>query len=271
MQRVIKIALLAFISIITLSSCLVEKKDLKQIARTTNNLRVYQAGDVVTYSVEELRLSDFSTRFGTLTVKWLAHDSLLRPGPVTPLIPVLEQHITLSFDSGAPEEPGTVRYISQDDVTGEVTLHAIKDPTPTSGLSPYFWLSESGLISTPITTKSFSIFTSPMDVGIDPAPVKFNVMKDCDTSSACTDHLGEYTLGDFVNPFQISFNGTTISPDSGFPIIDVRNICGTITTTHTGTMYVMPEIGIIQMTNTCNNAGGDNVRHTIRIRSTNFN
>ena len=279
MKRVFRIALLAFISATTLSGCLVEKKDLVQIARTTNFLRLYQAGDIITYNVEELRLSDLTTRNGILTIEWRSHTSLLRPGPVTPLIPVLEQVITLSFDGGATET-GTVRYISQDATTREVTLHAIQAP----GANPYYWLSATDLINTPITTESFSIFTSPMGVGIDPAPVNFNLMEDCDASSSCNYHFGRYSddmnivgdstsiitsLGEFTDPFQISFNGTTI-PDNGFPVIDVRNICGTNTTTHAGTMYVMPEIGIIRMTNTCDDTGGERVRHTIKIRSTNI-
>lgn len=279
MKRVFRIAVLAFISAATLSGCLVEKKDPVKIARTTDFLRLYQANDIITYNVEEFRYSDSSIRNGILTIKWLAHAPLLRPGTITPLIPVLEQVITLSFDGGATET-GTVRYISQDATTREVTLHAIQAP----GANPYYWLSASDLINTPITTESYSIFTSPMGVGINPAPVNFNVMEDCDASSSCDYHFGRYSddmnivgdttsiitsLGEFTNPFQISFNGTTI-PDNGFPVIDVRNICGTNTTTHAGTMYVMPEIGIIQMTNTCDDIGGSRVQHTIRIRSTNI-
>src|SRR5210317_2085155 len=55
MKRVFRIAVLAFISTATLSGCLVEKKDLDKIARTTDFLRLYQANDIITYNVEEFR------------------------------------------------------------------------------------------------------------------------------------------------------------------------------------------------------------------------
>jgi hypothetical protein len=284
MMRVFKIAILAFISITALSGCLVEKKDPKKILSATANLRIYKANDFISYSVDEIRFSGLTstTRTGTLTIRWNDHASLLRPGPTSPLIPVLEQVITLTFDGGAPED-GTVRYISQD-AAGEITLHAIEDPTPTSGLSPYYWLSTSSVINALNLTESFSIFTSPMGVGINPAPISFNVMGDCNISSVCATRYGSYsddmnivgdtipvttTLGVFSNPFQISFNGTTI-PEGGFPILDVRNICGAATTTHAGTMYVMPEIGVIQMTNTCNDVAGDRIVYDIKIRSASF-
>ncbi len=280
MKRVAQIAILAFISITILSGCLVEKKDVEQVTRTAEELHIYKANEFITYSVNELRFSDFSTRVGTLTIQWLAHAPLRRPGTTTD-ITVLEEVIKLSFDSGA-DETGTVRYISQD-ATGKVTLHAIQAP----GINQYYWLSTNDISTLTTPTESFTIVNSPMSVGLNPPTVSFYAMEDCDpTSGVCPRPLGLYSdnmnivgdttsittgLGIFTNPFQISFNGTTI-PTNGSPIVDVRNICGTIstTTTHTGTMYVIPEIGIIQMTNTCNDTGGDKITHTITITDTNI-
>lgn len=286
MNRVVRIVLLAFISITTLSSCLVEKKDLVQITSKTGNVHVYQPGEYIDYFVTATTsgIGGTTVQTGTLHIKWVSHGGLVRPGADTTLIPVVKEVATLTYDGASSNPKGAVRYISQTDIAnpGQITLHAIND---VAGFTS--WLSTIDLSGSNIPTESFTIFESPLSVGLDQLPIGFYIMEGCDQASGtCVQPLGQYSdnmntvgntasittnLGIVTNPFQISFNGTTI-PGSGFPILDVRNICGAATTTHAGTMFVIPEVGMIQMTNTCNDptSPGGSVIYNISIRSTNI-
>ena len=285
MKRIFRIAVLAIISAATLSGCLVEKKDPVLIARTTDNLRVYEPGDYIDYYVTATSSVGTTTQTGILRLEWFLHGGLIRPGTTDPLIPVLKEVTSLTYNGASSAPPGSVKYISQENSTdpnpGQVTLYAIEGPG-----GELDWLSIDDITGLKLPTDElFVIFESPMAVGLNQLPISFFAMEGCDqTSGTCTQPFGYYSddmniigdttsittnLGVFINPFRISFNGTTI-PSNGFPIIDARNICGSSTTTHAGTMYVMPEIGIIQMTNTCNDALNDPVIYTITIRSTNI-
>lgn len=296
MNRVVRIILLAFISVTTLSGCLVEKKDLVEISSKTGNLHVYQPGEYIDYFVTATTTSvggGTTVQTGTLHISWQAHAGLDRPGAPVELIPVVKEVTKLFYDGGSSLPPGTVRFISQEGAAdtnpGQMTIHAINDSTGETG-----WLHTDDITGfTDVPTESFIIFESPLSVGLDQLPVSFHVMENCDiTSGVCSTPsgqtsavVGQYSddmatvgnttpittsLGIVTNPFQISFSGTTI-PSNGFPIIDVRNVCGTTTTTHAGTMYVLPELGVIRMTNTCDDiAGGGRVFYDIRIRSTNI-
>ena len=91
-----------------------------------------------------------------------------------------------------------------------------------------------------------------------------------DTQEARTD------LGIFSDPFQLNFSGGTV-PNTGAPTIsiigDIRDACGTSTEyiSHSGNMFVVPEIGMIKMINTCtNDSSGENVFYTITLSGTSF-
>ena len=284
MKRIFRIAVLAIISAATLSGCLVEKKDLVQIARTTNELRVYQDGDFISYNVTATTIPLIgipTTQNGTLTVQWSQHDDLTRPVTLTP-VPVIKETSTLNL-GGATNE-GTVRYISQDDLLnpGQITLHALE-----AG-SLRYWLSDD---ATDLDTTASSIFFySPIIPGIKPR-TDFFAMDDCEGNANCNSGIGRYiddqnvvgdstaittSLGKFLNPFQINFSGSSTPSPAPLPVtFDVRNICDTDITQHgdagIGTMFVMPEIGMIRMENRCRRVlSSDIVIYTITIRSTNI-
>ena len=294
MNRVVRIILLALISITALSGCLVEKKDLKKIARTTDNLRVYQAGDTITYNVTATSIPNLGgapfSQAGTLSINWTTPSSpLIRPGSASAIPQVIKETTILSL--GGTSDPGTVRYISQD-ADGQVTLHALED---SAGV--LYWLSSTGVPNLPaINTESFITFISePFPLGIEfgPDPYEFYVMQGCEDSN-CDNSIGRFSdnpdvvgdtvsvtsnLGVFQNPFQINFTGSTAVTISTLPVFfDIRDICGktgpliTHGTGGAGTMYVMPEIGMIRMDNTCvdSNPSGNTVHYTITISNTNI-
>ena len=285
MNRVVRIILLAFISITALGGCLVKKQDPVLIARTTDNLRVYQPDDYINYFVTATTvplIGTPSTLTGTLRVEWIQHADLIRPVTGTP-VPVIQEVTTLNL-GGAASNEGTVRYISQD-ANGEITLHALEAP----GTDVHYWLSDLG-VGDLSTTASSVFFYSPIVPGIKPQ-TNFVVMDDCEGNANCASEVGRYiddqnvvgdsvsvtsNLGIFVNPFQINFSGSSTPSPAPLPItFDIRNVCDTNITQHgdagNGRMYVMPEIGMIRMENTCRSViSNDVVIYTITISNTNI-
>lgn len=299
MLRLAGAILLALIVTTGLSGCLVKKKDLEKIARTTDNLRVYQPGDYLIYNVSATRVPNLGGApeilSGTLRIDWIPHANLTVPftgGTVT--IPVLQEVSTLNLNGGASNE-GTTRYISQDG-NGQVTLHAIE----AIGTEDHFWLNTSGDADLS-NLEYFTIFNSPITFGdqdfdsYDPATdittpnstVNFYVLEDCEGNASCNSAVGQFiddhdvvgdsneittNFGVFINPFRIQFSGSA-TPTPTFPVVfDVRDVCGTQFTTHSGTMYVMPEIGMVEMSSTCadSNINGSTVYYTITLRQVSF-
>ena len=297
MNRVVRIILLAFIFTTTLSSCLVEKKDLVQIARTTDNLRVYQAGDSISYYATALVIPNSpvgvpDSQGGTLNINWLTPaQALIRPGTTDPILRVLKEVTILNINGS---ESGTVRYISQND-DGQITLHALEDSAGNK-----YWLSATGIAPvSATTTESFVTFVSepnPLGIEFGVNPYAFYVMQGCE-DAICDESVGQFNdapdvvddtvsvttnLGVFSNPFQITFSGGSIPTVFPLPItFDIRDVCGNTGplishgtgTGGAGTMYVMPEIGMVRMENTCVNSdiNGNTVFYTFTIRSTSFN
>ncbi|WP_455217761.1 hypothetical protein [Kaarinaea lacus] len=295
LKSVLGVLLMALVTVTGLTGCLVKKKELDKIARTTDNLRVYQPGDYIVYDVSATRvpqigLPEYVT--GTLRINWNLHANLTVPftGGLT-TIPVIQEVTTLNLN-GATSDEGTTRYISQD-ANGQVTLHAIE----AIGTENHFWLNTLG--DSDLTfVEYFTIFNSPITFGnqdfdsynpetvtttLNPN-VNFYVLEECEGNATCNSAVGIFTddydvvgdsaevttnLGIFVNPFQIQFAGGA-TPTPTFPVVfDVRDVCGTQATTHSGNMYVMPEIGIVKMTSTCADIN-QTVYYTISIRNTNI-
>lgn len=285
MQRVVGITILALITIVALSGCLVEKKDPVLITSTTPNLRVYQPGDQISYAVTAITVSGTgSTRqTGRLTIEWFANADLIHPNTAAN-VPVLKEVATFSLDGGA-SDTGTVRYISQDDVTGEVTLHAFRETDTT-----HYWLSPDD--DTALTTIAPAVtFVSPIVIGAVIPQIDYTVLEGCDGNAECNPAIGRYldnhdvvgnsteintSMGRFTNPFQINFSGSSTPSPIPLPItFDIRNVCDTGITQHgdvgDGTMFVMPEIGMIRMDNACKNViDNETTFYTIEILSTNI-
>ncbi len=284
-----------------LSSCLVEEKDVETIARTTPNLRLYQAGDFIEYNVNII-IGSGAINQGTLHVKWEQTPDLIDPidnnitHPELAETTLLKETTTLYESDGIEIVAAVIRYISQDS-DGNITLYAIDDGT---GL---YWLYE------PANTGDLSsdvflpvIFNSPVvittvDNSTLNSPLKFAVMEGCgETAGLCGIDIYEFSdgfhvvgdttsvttnMGIFSNPFEITFTGGTIPSNSPAIAIlgDIRDVCGTSSdqVSHSGNMFVVPEIGMVQMTNLCQNfstGGGigqiEEVRYIINLSDTNI-
>ncbi len=264
-----------------LSSCHIKQKDVETIKRTTENLRVYQPKDFIIYNVTALTNSATPSR-GTLRIEWDTTADLLDPIDSTTQYRVLKETTTLTYEEDSIETGATIiRYISQD-TDGNITLYAIDD-----GLVRY-WLHDpvdtgnlSANISTPV------IFDSPMTISPN-SSVHFTAMEGC-VSGSCKSEIytfsdnveivGDSTevttnLGKFSNPFQRDFFGeSTANGASTVSVVgDIRTACGTSmdNISYTGTMFVVPEVGIVQMTNLCQNPTGGQVQYIITIDSTNI-
>jgi len=270
-----------------LSSCHIKQEDVETIKRTTANLRVYQPNDFIVYNVTTLTDSAPPSR-GTLRIEWDATADLLDPIDNTQY-QVLKETTTLTYEENSIEaDVIVIRYISQD-TDGNITLYAIDD-----GTVPLYWLhdlGDAGNLSAPISTPV--IFDSPIAIGSPPntslnSPVRFTVMEGCISGSCKSeiytfndgfDIVGDTTevttnLGKFSDPFEINFSGgSTADGASTISILgDIRDACGTSTDNilHSGTMFVVPEIGIVQMTNLCQNPTGSQVQYIITINNTNI-
>ncbi|MCF6337979.1 MAG: hypothetical protein L3J84_08515 [Gammaproteobacteria bacterium] len=275
---------------VLLSSCHIKQKDVETIKRTTDNLRIYQPGNFIVYDVITRTNSFTTTSRGTLRVQWDATADLLDPIDTGTQYTVLKETTTLIYEPDSTATDVTIiRYISQDS-DGNITLYAIGDG------DDLYWLYKpedtTPPFSSPVTP--LVIFDSPIAVGSATTPVKFSAMEGCGvpTVGLCGSEIytfdeNEFTivgdstsittgLGEFSNPFQIRFNGINIPKNSpAISIVgDIRDACGTSldSTEHNGIMFVMPEIGIVQMTNQCQNLTGQQglVNYTITINNTNI-
>jgi hypothetical protein len=303
MRRVVILILLALTSVSLLTGCLVhkDKNKVEHIFRTTDQLHIYQPNDYIYYYVNTISYEGSNpptTASGTLKIEWFSSPNLIRTGANPSSIPVVKEVSTLSINGS---NKGLVRYISQDSA-GQITLHAVKDFTGNLD-----WLSPNDLTKSDPSIKntvSYPVFYSdstavPPGIQFGPMPpISFHVMEGCDDGT-CDNDVAQFndslnvvgdtttvttTLGVFDNPFQINFNGgITSSPPgpSSAVITDIRDICasgadGSLTehgmNVGDGTMYVMPQVGMIQMQNTCfDTAGSTSTTHyTITISKTNI-
>ena len=290
MVKKLGMVLLAVSASALLSGCLVDKKkpeDVVKISRSTEFLRIYQGTDWIEYDVTAV--TNGTPRYGTLRIQW--DDTAVLTDPITPTTTydVLKETTTLTYDGSIEPDLISARYISQvnDEPAatnqGSIILYAIDDEVDAD-----YWLYplSSSPPNTPVITPT--IFESPLSVGS--SAQSFSVME-CDPNAnpcaneiyrfnddiSVVDNAREITtnLGIFTNPFELSFSGGT-SPGGATLAIeflgDIRDACGTSAdqVIHNGNMFVMPEIGMIQMTNQCQNISGEIVNYIITIRDTSF-
>ncbi|NOX76221.1 MAG: hypothetical protein GXP17_06330 [Gammaproteobacteria bacterium] len=288
------ITLMAIATGILLSGCLVSKKDPVFIERSTDNMRIYQDGDFILYDVSKILVTGPTTQntTGTLRIDWKATaplPDLNKPGDV---ITVLKELTTLNFpNDDAGSDIATVRYISQDDDInspsyGSIRLHAFEAP----GQGKYYWLNLDGSTNGDPVVKPFTVFPSPLSVGQQDLGVEFYVMEGCNPEN-CSSEIGKFTdnptidgdttqirtnLATYVNPFEISFNGEAL-PTGGSTVLpvlfDIRGACGANQqgkTTFSGRMFVMPEIGVLQMTTTCIYGTGNVAEYFITYNNSNI-
>ena len=309
MRRVVILILLALTTVSLLTGCLVNKNnnDVAKIYRSTDKLHVYQDGDYINYYVNTTTYlggsSTPTTASGTLKIKWVSNPNLIRPGTSTTITSVIKETSTLTINGSVAS--GLVRYISQD-AAGQVTLHAVEDFSGNMD-----WLSATDIIAggTPsgANTASFTVFYSdvaavPPGIQFGAMPnINFHVIEGCGpgdgTDGTCDNDVAQFSdflnvvgdstaittnLGIFENPFQINFNGniTSTAPGPSYAAItDIRDICATNTSPSTqhgyggyGTMYVMPQVGMVQMKNACFETSGSTstTYYIITISDTNI-
>jgi hypothetical protein len=270
MKKNLFFTLTAIAVLLTLSGCLVEKKkqDVKSISRTTDNLRIYQPGDQIVYNFTTDRILGGGTQekiTGTLTVKWQQLTGELK-NPFTDETysdAALKQSLIYQINGSATTGPGIVRYIQQDSVTGAVSVIAVEDSA-----GDRFWFNEMGGPGISVVDPML-FFDSPLNYSGD-SLIDFYEMPNCEGKANCDNPIGRYSnaltlmgdstaietnLGKFEDPIQVNQAGS-ITPFDGLsaPLLDIQHVCNTTGrdfVTHDSTAYFFPEIGIIQMTNTC--------------------
>ena len=298
MVKKLGMVLLAVSASALLSGCLVDKKkpeDVVKISRITDTLRIYQAGDFIDYNVTaviSLNNSDPVFQYGTMRIKWENTADLTNPTPPTDTYPVLKETTTLTYNGSTQPDATVTRYISQinTDPTGpdqgSIILHAIDDAVDDKDYWPY---PDGDATSTSPVIRPV-IFASPLYVGRS-FPASYSIME-CNIGQ-CSQEIYNFTdtnfavegvaqdltidFGIFSDPFELSFSGGTLpdlqAPDTVSISGDIRDACGTSSEyiSHNGNMFVLPEIGVIKMVNTCsNNSSGESVIYTITLSDTSF-
>lgn len=293
-KTLLTILLVSGISVLLSSCFMIDKEDpadVETIARSTDIVRIYKANDFIDYNITVIDQSTFVQTQGIMRIQWALNANLIDPiTPTTTTYPVLKETTTITYDDSDFPDFTVVRYINQkpagDVDEGSIILYAIDDG------ADLYWLYDPanvGVPGSPVITPV--IFDSPMAIGVTPSsPVEYSVMEGCGTGLCGTEiskftdnftNVGDTTsittnLGRFSNPFEISFNGSiSLRGQLALSVLgDIRHLCGTSrdNLSNFGNMYVIPEIGVIHMTNTCQNfdVGGTDLNLTINLRNTNI-
>lgn len=313
---VLYFALITFLSL-TLSACEgifgdIDEKESRPFARdigvgSNHDLRIYQDGDFITYSVfgEDLRNLNPDNNFtGTLTVQWDEHfvtqPPYLNGGAVLTL---LKETSTLDLDGGSTYT--SIRYISQDSddmsaTKGTVSVHAYHDPLAGNPPSSFYWVNTED----PLGTITLTLL-APKEVLISPLVqvaatatdnFTYNIMAGCDDAAGCdlrSQHMNEYhdyqdisdlvfntELGQFINLSEIIITQQIPDdpvepplPQSPPPptLVDIAGFCDPIHANPSinKRVWLHPEIGIVRMVASCFSTTEEK-RITATIRNTNI-
>ncbi|VAX03710.1 hypothetical protein MNBD_GAMMA20-2142 [hydrothermal vent metagenome] len=245
---------------------------------------------------------DFSN--GTLEVRWGNYSPLPSPDNNASnngdIYDVIEKRylFCLNDTGGTPCTPEVVaiQYVHQDDLTtdtaGTERLVAMGGhPTP----GQYYWLNTTaGSTAAPANPDNNIVggqetvitLNSPLFIN-DDYTVKYHLMDGCILGTAkCQSDVGQFThtitvvgdstqintnIGNYANPFRVSFTRGKAVPDtsvgSQLPLtFDIFDLCSDGNSTHFGHMYIVPEVGIIQMSNTCTDSDTSGItRYDITI------
>lgn len=270
---------------VLLSGCLVKKEDpasVPSFTSNTNQLRIYQPFDTIYYNVRVDSAN--GTQSGTLQVKW--EDT----APITdPIASPTQQYFvhketsTLAITGGDTDE--LIRYVEQDPTTGSLYLRAF--PTPTDMVN--YWLSPT--ITPTSSLQSFEIFHSPLTLGSTTLD-NFYVVGDCSGGTQCLEREAlvqsrSFTVtavnqtvdipgtGIFKNAYTVQYDTTTTREATAPPLLDILDVCGSIgnftITSHSATLYIVPEIGVIKMVNECTDTSSNSdVIYTATLDRPNF-
>lgn len=290
------LASIVLMSLVTfaLSGCLVKKETPEPPKnRKSDKLRVYKNGDWIQYNVLATVITGSNpgeVLTGTLTISWDGPYQLTSPD--NKQYDVLKKVITVNMDdNGTVVQKGTVHYVRQD-ADGAEQLVAMGHPNT----GQYYWLNTAGGKSYPDNDdgiiggqEAVTIFDSPLFVG-QQYQVEYTLMDDCIVGqlTGCQSNVGTSTnnlsvvgdstqintnIGNYANPFEVSFSGGIVpSPDVNnlLPVLfSIFDVCSDAQSTHIGRMFVVPEIGILQLSNRCTDVGatGDLVQYDLTIDS----
>jgi len=273
-----------------LSSCLVKKKSPDQITTftsTTNQLRIYQPFDTIYYNVQvDSALS--GSQSGTLQVEWRDTRQITDPlASPTQQYSVREETTTLSISDGVggTNDEQLVRYVEQDNITGSLYLRAF----PTQTRDVYYWLSPTNPPTSML--QRFEIFRSPLAMAGTIDLGAFYVASDCSDRQQCqiSEALAQSRLftvtainqtvdipgtGIFKNAYRVKYDATT-NRQATAPVFDILDVCGSLgnftSTSHSATLDIVPEIGVIKMVNECtDSASNSDVIYTATLDHTSF-
>ncbi len=278
----------------TLTGCLVKQETPKPPITITNYvLRTYNDGDWIKYNFNATVTSGLTliNRIGTLEIRWGAKTLLTAPDGVTQYS-VIEKTILVDNDvSDGEDAVKTVHYVQQNS-DGSKTLVAMSGTG-----NQYYWLNDAGGATVTIDgiqgkAEPVKTFPSPLFVGQN-YPYKYYLMDNCGiASSGCLDDVGSSSnsidvvgnstqrntnIGNFANPFEINFSGsiTPLGKNATNPLplyFSIFDICSNGVSQHNGTMFIVPDIGIIELSNNCIalDGNGSNIYYDISIDSTNL-
>ncbi|MCF6210621.1 MAG: hypothetical protein L3J88_10820 [Gammaproteobacteria bacterium] len=300
--RMIAAIALVTLATVALTGCLVEKKDPEPPNyRTTDNLRIYKQGDWIRYNVFATTIAgpssgDFSN--GTLEVRWGNYSTLTSPDGKNYDVIKKSYRYCLEGPFCNPTETVVIQYVHQDglttDTAGTERLVAMGGlPTP----DQYYWLNTTGGSTTTPANPDNNIvggqetvitLKSPLFIN-NTYTVKYHLMDGCVRGVAkCQSDVGRFThiitvvgdgtqvntnIGNYANPFRVEFSEGDVFPDASvngqLPLtFDIFDLCSDGNSTHDGHMYIIPEIGVIQMSNTCTDKiTTDKTRYDITIDS----
>ncbi len=302
------IALVTLTSVALTGCLVEQKEPEPPYYRKSDNLRIYKQGDWIRYNVIATTLSGTSAgnaQAGTLEVRWGNYSPLTSPdgnagNDGNPYDVIEKRYLFCLGDASCnPSETVVIQYVHQDNASsnpasaGTERLVAMGGH-PTTG--QYYWLNNKGGSngfappSNPVLGGQETVITlkSPLFIN-DAYTVKYNLMDNCYTGTpGCLDNVGESTtsieiigdskrintnIGNYANPFWVKFTAGKVFPDvdvgGQLPLtFDIFDLCSDGISTHSGDMYIVPEIGVIQMQNTCTDSStASSTRYDITIDS----
>ncbi len=242
-----------------------------------------------------LGASTGDARSGTLEVRWGNYSPLTSPDSNASNngdpYDVIEKRYLFCLDGAFcnPTETVVIQYVHQDDPATDPTTAGTERLVamgghPNAPQEQYYWLNTTGGSTSPPANLDNSVtggqepvitLKSPLFIN-DAYTVEYYLMDNCYTGiPGCEDDVGRSTtsvnivgdstqvntnIGNYANPFQVNFNGDVFADaDVGgqLPLtFDIFDLCSNKISTHSGSMYIIPEIGVIQLRNTCRDDSG---------------
>ena len=266
-----------------LGGCLVKKEKPAQQTppyyRTSETLRTYQAGDYLEYNVQALLPKATAYTQGRMRISWDGPFTIT--GPINQSFPAMKKTYQLCWydQNGNPcylpgdalttlvhyvlqDGTGTERFVAMDAADNDTyywvnTLGSLQEDPTDGGTAEPAEILRSPLQSTAYTT-AFYIMNCAAG-GTEQCAS--SVAKETRYLTVTDDNtLIPTNVERFANPYRITYsngNVTLLGTETELPMgpLDLFSICSRQTSTHRGTMYVVPEIGMIYQENTCDDIG----------------